>query len=120
MEAGNRSAEWLREEFCGIDLGNGRLDRRLIKTAESLGKPPASPINEACGDWAGTQATYRLFDNDKASPAAIREPHIAATTQRMVACGGPVWVAQDTVFFSYGEHPRIPGSGADCQEQRGA
>jgi hypothetical protein len=111
MEAGTGSAQWLREEFCGVDLGDKRLDRRLIKTAELLGKSPVSPINEACGDWASTQAAYRLFDNDKASPEAIREPHIAATVKRMVACGGPVLVAQDTVFFSYGEHPKTRGLG---------
>lgn len=111
MEAGTGSAQWLREEFSGVDLGDKRLDRRLIKTAESLGKSPVSPINEACGDWASTQAAYRLFDNDKASPEVIREPHIAATVKRMVACGGPVLVAQDTVFFSYGEHPKTRGLG---------
>jgi hypothetical protein len=109
--AGTGSAEWLREEFSGVDLGDKRLDRRLIKTAELLGSSPVSPINEACGDWASTQAAYRLFDNDKASPEAIREPHIAATVRRMVACGGPVLVAQDTVFFSYGEHPKTRGLG---------
>ena len=111
MEAGTGSVEWLREEFSGVDLGDKRLDRRLIKTAEYLGTSPASPINEACGDWASTQAAYRLFDNDKASPEAIREPHIAATAKRIVACGGPVLVAQDTVFFSYGEHPKTRGLG---------
>lgn len=111
IEAGTGSVEWLVEEFCGVDLGDKRLDRRLIKTAELLGKSPVSPINEACGDWASTQAAYRLFDNDKASPEAIREPHIAATVKRMVACGGPVLVAQDTVFFSYGQHPKTRGLG---------
>jgi Transposase DNA-binding/Transposase Tn5 dimerisation domain len=111
MEAGTGSVEWLREEFSDIDLGDERLDRRLIKTAELLGKSPVSPINEACGDWASTQAAYRLFDNAKASPEAIREPHVAATVKRMAGCGGPVLVAQDTVFFSYGEHPKTRGLG---------
>ena len=83
----------------------------MIKTAELLGKSPSSPINEACGDWASTQAAYRLFDNGKASPEAIREPHIAATIKRMIACGAPVLVVQDTVFFSYGEHPKTRGLG---------
>lgn len=111
MEAGTGSVEWLREEFSGVDLGDERLDRRLIKTAELLGKSPVSPINEACGDWASTQAAYRLFDNGKARPEAIREPHIAATVKRMAMCGGPVLVAQDTVFFSYGEHRKTRGLG---------
>src|SRR5579883_1584468 len=111
MEAGTGSVEWLREEFAGVDLGDKRLNRRLIKTAEYIGTSPASPINKAWGDWASTQEAYRLVDNNKASPEVIREPHIAATAKRMVACGGPVLVAQDTVFFSYGEHPKTRGLG---------
>ena len=56
MEAGTESVEWVREEFCGVDLADERLNRRLIKTAELLGKSPASPINEALwrlGEHAG-------------------------------------------------------------------
>ena len=59
--AGPESVEWVREEFCGVDLADERLNRRLIKTAELLGKSPASPINDACGDWTSTQAAYRLY-----------------------------------------------------------
>ncbi|MGH8268583.1 MAG: IS4 family transposase [Steroidobacteraceae bacterium] len=111
MAASAESPQWLREEFSGIDLGDKRLDRRLMRTAELLGKAPISPINEACKSWASTQAAYRLFDNGRASPEAIRAPHIAATVKRMVACGGPVLVMQDTVFFSYGRHPKTRGLG---------
>jgi hypothetical protein len=106
MEAGTRSLQWVCEEFAGVDLSDKRLDRRLIKTAEQLAQSPASPINEACGDWASTQAAYRLFDNGKASPQAIIEPHIQATAKRLAGVDGPVLVIQDTVFFSYGQHPK--------------
>lgn len=111
IEVGTESVEWVAREFVGADLCDERLDRRLLKTAEQLAKSPASPINEACGDWASTQAAYRLFDNPKASPAAILKPHIRATVQRMAAQGGPVLVMQDTVFFSYGQHPKTRGLG---------
>ena len=111
IEAGTESVEWVAREFVGADLSDKRLDRRLLKTAEQLAKSPASPINEACGDWASTQAAYRLFDNPKASPAAILEPHIQATIKRMAAHCGPVLVMQDTVFFSYGQHPQTRGLG---------
>lgn len=111
IEAGAQSAPWVAQEFAGADLSDKRLDRRLVKTAEQLAKSPASPINEACGDWASTQAAYRLFDNPKASPAAILEPHIQQTVQRMAAHGGPVLVVQDTVYFSYGQHPQTRGLG---------
>jgi Transposase DNA-binding/Transposase Tn5 dimerisation domain len=111
IEAGTQSVEWVAQEFARADLSDKRLDRRLIKTAEQLAKSPASPINEACGDWATTQAAYRLFDNPKASPEAILEPHVQETVKRMAARGGPVLVMQDTVFFSYGKHPKTRGLG---------
>ncbi len=99
------------QEFAGVDLSDKRLDRRLIKTAEQLANSPASPINEACGDWASTQGAYRLFDNGNASCEAILEPHIQATLKRIAGVGGAVLVMQDTVFFSYGQHPKTRGLG---------
>ena len=111
IEAGTREVDWVSEEFSSIDLSDKRLNRRLIKTAQKLAKAPLSPINAACGDWAGTQAAYRLFDNDKASPQAILAAHTDETVKRMAAYGGPVLVLQDTVFFSYGRHPNTQGLG---------
>lgn len=111
IEIGTQSMEWVAQEFTGADLSDKRLDCRLIKIAEQLAKSPASPINEACGDWPSTQAAYRLFDNPKATPAAILEPHTAATVKRMAAHGGPILVMQDTVFFSYGKHVKTRGLG---------
>lgn len=111
IEAGTESPDWVRYEFAGVKLGDKRLDRRLIKTVELLAKSPLSPINEACGCWADTQAAYRLFDNVKADPAEILEPHITATRKRVAAVSGPVLVIQDTVFFDYTNHPKTRGLG---------
>lgn len=123
IEAGTASMDWVCAEFVGADLSDKRLERRLIKTAEQLANSPGSPINEACGDWASTQAAYRLFDNGKASPQAILAPHIQATVKRMLAVGGPVLVMQDTVFFSYGHHPKTKGIGpignSNSEHERG-
>lgn len=112
IDSGTQSVEWVSQEFARTDLCDKRLDRRLVKTAEHLAKSPASPINEACGDWASTQAAYRLFNNPKASPSGILQPHIEATVRRICAHGGPVLVMQDTVFFSYGAHPKTRGLGS--------
>src|ERR1039458_8061408 len=111
MAAGTDSVEWVTQEFARADLCDKRLDRRLLRTAEQLAKSPASPINEACGNWASTQAAYRLFNNPKASTPGILKPHWEATAQRMAGCRGPVLVMQDTVFFSYGTHVKIRGLG---------
>ena len=111
MEVGTESVEWVTQEFARADLRDRRLDRRLLKTAERLAKSPCSPINEACGNWANTQAAYRLFNNPKASASGILKPHREATAARMVGCGGAVLVMQDTVFFSYGTHVKTRGLG---------
>lgn len=111
IDAGTESVEWVTQEFARANLCDKRLDRRLLKTAEQLAKSPASPINEACGNWASTQAAYRLFNNPKASTPGILKPHREATAQRMAGCGGPVLVVQDTVFFSYGPHVKTRGLG---------
>lgn len=111
MQAGSESVEWVGNEFAGIGLGDKRLDRRLIKTAALLTKSPGSPINEACGTWAATRGAYRLFDNEKATPQAIQVPHIEETIRRVAEVNGPVLAAMDTVFFSYGAHPKTKGLG---------
>lgn len=108
---GALEVDWVTQEFRGADLSDKRLDRRLVKTAQQLARSPTAPVNEACGDWASTQAAYRLFDNPKASTQAILKPHTAATVERMAAHGGPVLAVQDTVFFSYGQHPKTRGLG---------
>ena len=112
IDAGTESVEWVRQEFARADLCDKRLDRRLLKTAEQLARSPSSPINEACGNWASTQAAYRLFNNPKASTAGILKPHWRATAARLAGCGGAVLVMQDTVFFSYGRHPKTRGLGS--------
>src|SRR5260370_39788942 len=112
MEAGTDSVEWVTQEFASADLRDKRLDRRLLKTAQQLAKSPSSPINEACGTWASTQAAYRLFNNPKAGPAGILQPHWEATAARIAGCGEAGLVVQDTVFFSYGSHGKTRGLGS--------
>ncbi len=106
IDASTQEVGWVKQEFAGVDLSDDRLDRRMIITAEKLVQSPSAPINEACGDWATTHASYRLFNNVKASVKAILEPHIQSTVKRMKAHGGTVLAVQDTVFFSYGQHPK--------------
>jgi hypothetical protein len=106
IDAGTEEVDWVAQELRGADLGDERLDRRLVKTVEHFAQSPIAPINEACGTWASTQASYRLFNNAKASPRAILSPHIQATARRMAAVQGPVLAVQDTVFLNYGKHPK--------------
>jgi len=111
VEPESGATDWVQKEFANADLPDKRLNRRLIKTASQLANSPASPINEACGDWASTQAAYRFFNNTKVSAAAILKPHLVETVERLGAQTEAVLVVQDTVFFSYGKHPNTRGLG---------
>ena len=41
---------WSRQEFAGLDLGDTRLNDRLVGIADALAGQPMSPISTACGD----------------------------------------------------------------------
>jgi len=59
-------AGWSVREFHDIDLGDARLNRRLLSLAEAFGAHPQAPINQASADWQDTKAAYAFFDNPHA------------------------------------------------------
>ena len=79
---------WAAEEFGGAELGDGRLNRRLIKLAATFADKPTASIPGACPDWSETQAVYRFFDQASTAKRAlgwqdILDPHIARSEARM-------------------------------------
>jgi len=79
---------WSMEEFAGADLGDARLNRRLVKLSATLADKPTASIPGACNDWAETHAVYRFFDQAREDKRGlgwqtILAPHIAQTEARM-------------------------------------
>lgn len=79
---------WATDEFAMADLGDGRLNKRLIKLADRFADKPTASIPGACPDWSETQAVYRFFDqaNNPKRPLGrqdILQPHIDRTEARM-------------------------------------
>lgn len=108
---------WCEEEFGSVELGDKRLDKRLIATAVKLTMQPTAPINQACEDWAATKASYRLFDNDKVTEEKILEPHQLQTQKRMKRY--PLVLAvQDTTYLNYTSHPQTKGLGPIGTEEQ--
>jgi hypothetical protein len=101
---------WIRSEFSQIDFGDLRLKKRFFKVAEDLFSAPLSPINQASENWADTKAAYRFFDNEKIDCNAMLLPHVNATVKR-AGDNSVVLAVQDTVFVSYGTHPKTEGLG---------
>lgn len=89
---------WAEEEVRTAELGDQRLNRRLVKILDRLGQHPQISIPAACGGWAETLGAYRFFDNEKATFDSVLMPHSAATLERMAACP-VVLLAQDTTGY---------------------
>ena len=48
------TVNWTARELAGADLGDTRLNRRLVQVAERLYARPGASIPVACGGWAET------------------------------------------------------------------
>jgi hypothetical protein len=86
---------WAKEEVGTADLGDKRLDARLITLVSELGSRPNLSIPAACQGRAEMTAAYRFFDNQKVTFEKVLEPHVARTRERM-ATAKVVLMVQDT------------------------
>ena len=76
---------WTPLELRHVDLGDRRLDRRLVKLVHDLLAAPEASVPRASGDWAATKAAYRFFSNPRVDECVILAGHLAATRARFAA-----------------------------------
>ena len=114
---GEAEQSWVAAELGDVDLGDKRLNWRLLDTATKLAGQPTASIPQACEDWADTKATYRLFANEKVTAEKVLEPHFARTTVRL-AGEAVVLAVQDTSYLNYTHHPKTAGLGPIGTEQQ--
>jgi sensor domain CHASE-containing protein len=55
---------WAAEEFKDLDLGDKRLNKRMVRLVERFAANTLASIPQACGVWAETQAAYRFLAQD--------------------------------------------------------
>ena len=110
---------WSALELRHVDLGDRRLDRRLVKLVDDLLHAPEASVPQASGDWAATKAAYRFWDNPRVDPDAIRAAHRDSTRGRLPDQeGGPILAIQDTTSFDFTDHPGTTGLGYLAHGQR--
>jgi len=94
----------------GIELGDARRTRRLIKLVEDLSAQPTGSIPLASGGWAETKAAYRLLDTEALDWRELLEVHTERTRERLR--GQPVALClQDTTELDFTSQPGIAGLG---------
>lgn len=111
----------LVDEVYGADLGDERLNQRLVRIVERFGQSPNLSIPAATTSRAEMEAAYRFFNNEKVSSDRILAPHAERTLERM-AGQSVVLMVQDTTEIDL-TRPSQPVRGAgpmDCESRRGA
>ena len=105
-----QAKNWAEREFGTAELGDQRLNKRLIKIANFFTNNPTLSIPQACGSWKVTKATYRFFDNNRVKEKEIQASHLSATEKRL-ANQTTVLSIQDTTQLDFTHHPSTKGLG---------
>lgn len=115
--------QWSAQEFGGANLGDSRLNERLVASAQALGAMPGRTLSGAVkGDWPAVKGYYRMIDkpDDSALTAqAILAPHRARTIQRMMG-QATVLCIQDGTDLNYTPLDQCQGLGVLYKNQTGA
>lgn len=106
------------QEFCGLNLGDQRLNKRFVKVIEKFYENPGSLVQRTQGSWAEMISAYRLLGNDRVLPEEILRSHREQTLARMSAYKRVVAI-QDTTTLCYSSHPATKGLGSIAQGGRG-
>lgn len=101
---------WCSAEFKRAKLGDKRLSRRAIVTAEMLAARPSANLPASLGTWTALRAAYRFFRNGNVCAEQIRMSHAAAAVRR-ARCHSTVLAIQDTSELDFTSHKHMRGLG---------
>lgn len=122
LEQGHGAAEWAKQEFGTVELGDKRLRDRLIRIAEDRSKrPDVSYLEAAGGDRGAAKGYYSFIDTSRKTldPEAMLATHRKRTIERIMA-QKLVLVVQDTTDLNFSTRHHTEGLGPIGTNQTGA
>ena len=99
------------EEFADIDFNSVRLEKRFIKTMETLAGQPEKSIWSCSENRAEAKAIYRLLGNDELDREEILRTHREATVRRIIESEKTILAIQDTTSLNYNTREKMEGIG---------
>jgi hypothetical protein len=99
------AGQWAQEEFAFADLGEPRLNKRVVKVATNLAASPGGTLPQAFPLWSELKAAYRFFDNPRVDFPKVVQPHLERTR---LACREPgeYLLIEDTSDLDFSNHPK--------------
>ena len=74
---------WVESELETVDLGDRRLNDRMINIVHSLGLAPGRTIPQTFITWSEIKACYNFLGNKRVHESKILNPHIEKTIERI-------------------------------------
>jgi hypothetical protein len=103
-------SSWASAELVTADIGDQRLNRRLVQIVKDLSAMPGSSIPQASQSWKATKACYNFLGSEKVMPEKILQPHQQSTRRRM-AESAIILAVQDTSSLNFTSHRKTTGLG---------
>jgi hypothetical protein len=101
----------MEEEFACLDFNSSRLEKRFVRTMETLSKKPSQSIWFCSENRAEAKAIYRMLGNENLDLEEILWTHRDAAFKRMAQHGGTILAVQDTTSLNYNTHEKTLGIG---------
>lgn len=101
---------WAFDELGQVNLGDQRLNKRLLRMVDTLARAPEASVPQAFQHWSQIKAAYRFWDNEQVSSQAILAPHRARTVER-AAAHRRMLAIQDTTALDFSSHQKTKGLG---------
>ena len=95
----------IAHEFVGADLGDRRLENRLVRIGEQCRAAPDRSFPDIAPGTRELTAVYRFLRSEAVTLSAILEPHLVATSVRC-AEAGKVLVIHDTTECEFSGEKR--------------
>lgn len=90
----------VEDEFSDVDLGDARLDARLVSLVEALAERPTASVASVSETVAAREANYRLLENWRVTLDKILAPHVRRAVERC-RLASDVLVIQDSSEFTF-------------------
>lgn len=114
--------EWLLDpiegEFEDAELGDERLEARLLVLVAGLGREPGASFARISKSVAAREAAYRFLENQRVTMDALLRPHREATAERCREVGA-AYVISDTTEVSLSGEKRGRALGRIQGRRRG-
>jgi hypothetical protein len=101
----------MQEEFAGLDFNSVRLEKRFIKTMETLAGQPDKSIWFSSENRAEAKAIYRMLGNENLDHQEILRAHREATIRRIARAEKTILAIQDTTSLNYNTQTKMEGIG---------